>query len=48
VVEGGEGDDVRPYLERMQLLAPQSLKDKAYQRLLAAELRQVLARRSGA
>jgi acyl-CoA hydrolase len=43
VVDGAIDDDVRPYLERMGLGDPQTLKDTVYQRLLAAELRQALA-----
>jgi acyl-CoA hydrolase len=42
VVDGALGDDVRPYLERMGLGDPQNLKETLYQRLLAAELRQVI------
>jgi acyl-CoA hydrolase len=42
VVEGSSGADVEPYLERMGLLDPQNLKEVAYQRLLAAELRRAI------
>jgi acyl-CoA hydrolase len=41
VTEGAIGDDVRPYLERMGLAAPSSIKETLYQRLLAAELREL-------
>lgn len=44
-VDGELGDDVLPYLERMRLADPQTLKETLYQRLLAAELRQLLGAR---
>ena len=40
VVDGAIHEDVLPYLERMGLAEPQSLKETVFQRLLAAELRQ--------
>jgi len=39
VVDGAIHGDVRPYLERMGLHEPSTLKETVYQRLLAAELR---------
>jgi acyl-CoA hydrolase len=46
VTSGAEDDEVRPYLERMGLLDAQGLKEVAYRRLLAAELRPLLAAKS--
>jgi acyl-CoA hydrolase len=46
VSSGGEDDDVRPYLERMGLLGARGLKEAAYRRLLAAEIRQLFAAKS--
>ena len=39
VMHGGDDDDVAPYLARMGLEDPQTLKETAYKRLLTAELR---------
>ena len=40
VAHGSLSEQVRPYLERMGLANPESLKEKLYQRLLVAELKQ--------
>jgi hypothetical protein len=40
LVDGGMEEHLTPYLERMDLLHPRTLKDKLYQRLLIAELKQ--------
>jgi hypothetical protein len=39
LVHGGDDSDVEPYLARMGLDDPQTIKETMYQRLLAAELR---------
>jgi acyl-CoA hydrolase len=41
LLDGALHDDVQPYLERMGLAAPNTIKETIYQRLLAAELRQL-------
>jgi acyl-CoA hydrolase len=46
VTSGAQDEDVRPYLERMGLADPQGVKESAYQRLLAAEIRHLLAAKS--
>jgi hypothetical protein len=42
VVDGSSDAELQPYLERMGLANPQTLMETVYQRLLSAELRQVL------
>jgi acyl-CoA hydrolase len=44
VVDGSSDAELQPYLERMGLADPQTLMETVYQRLLSAELRQVLTR----
>jgi hypothetical protein len=45
VLDGTLDVDVQPYLERMGLADPQNLEQTAYQRLLTAELRQILTQK---
>jgi hypothetical protein len=41
LLDGALHEDVQPYLERMGLSSPHTIKETLYQRLLAAELRQL-------